>query len=150
MKSKDRYLGVLNMPDATEVSFSPELQKYFSMVKVDVAKRLKLNKRRKRLPIIYHKITANKTYSTINLQMRVTELEIFTIGVFFELSPQVDNPLNRLVVMAKYGSMMLAGDCDFIQVQQSLRKDLSTKCSKNNKIFQSLNCDFIQVQQCNV
>ena len=115
------------------------------MVKVDVAKRLKLNKRRKRLPIIYHKITANKTYSTINLQMRVTELEIFTRGVFFELSPQVDNPLNRLVVMAKYGSMMLAGDCDFIQVQQSLRKDLRTKCSKNNKIFQSLNCDFIQV-----
>ena len=111
------------MPDATEVSFSPELQKYFSMVKVDVAKRLKLNKRRKRLPIIYHKITANKTYSTINLQMRVTELEIFTIGVFFELSPQVDNPLNRLVVMAKYGSMMLAGVCDFIQVQQSVRKD---------------------------
>lgn len=92
------------------------------MVKVDVAKRLKLNKRRKRLPIIYHKITANKTYSTINLQMRVTELEIFTRGVFFELSPQVDNPLNRLVVMAKYGSMMLAGDCDFIQVQQSLEK----------------------------
>ena len=38
---------------------------------VDVVKRLKLNKRRKRLPIIYHKITANKTYSTINLQMRV-------------------------------------------------------------------------------
>ena len=63
-----------------------------------------------------------------------------------ELSSQVDNPLNRLVVMAKYGSMMLAGDCDFIQVQQSLRKDLSTKCSKNNnKIFQSLNFDFIQV-----
>ena len=47
------------------------------MVKVDVAKRLKLNKRRKRLPIIYHKITANKTYPTINLQMRVTELELF-------------------------------------------------------------------------
>ena len=42
---------------------------------VDVVKRLKLNKRRKRLPIIYHKITANKTYSTINLQMRV-EFEI--------------------------------------------------------------------------
>ena len=40
-------------------------------VQVDVVKRLKLNKRRKRLPIIYHKITANKTYSTINLQMRV-------------------------------------------------------------------------------
>ena len=80
MKSKDRYLGVLNMPDATEVSFSPELQKWFSMVKVDVAKRLKLNKRRKRLPIIYHKITANKTYSTINLQMRVTELEMAIYG----------------------------------------------------------------------
>ena len=60
--------------------FSPELQKWFSMVKVDVAKRLKLNKRRKRLPIIYHKITANKTYSTINLQMRVTELEMAIYG----------------------------------------------------------------------
>ena len=50
------------------------------MVKVDVAKRLKLNKRRKRLPIIYHKITANKTYSTINLQMRVTGLEMAIYG----------------------------------------------------------------------
>ena len=47
---------------------------------------------------------------------------VFRKDVFFELSPQVDNPLNRLVVMAKYGSMMLAGDCDFIQVQQSLEK----------------------------
>ena len=75
------------MPDATEVSFSPELQKYFSMVKVDVAKRLKLNKRRKRLPIIYHKITANKTYSTINLQMRVTELEsLYKMAIYGALT----------------------------------------------------------------
>ena len=29
---------------------------------------------------------------------------------------QVENPLNRLVILAKYGSMMLAGDCHFIQV----------------------------------
>ena len=65
------------MPDATEVKFFFCLitKILFKMVKVDVAKRLKLNKRRKRLPIIYHKITANKTYSTINLQMRVPELE---------------------------------------------------------------------------
>ena len=82
-------------------------------VQVDVVKRLKLNKRRKRLPIIYHKITANKTYSTINLQMRVKlELDNLSVGTFI----QVENPLNRLVILAKHGSMMLAGDCHFIQV----------------------------------
>ena len=82
-------------------------------VQVDVVKRLKLNKRRKRLPIIYHKITANKTYSTINLQMRVKlELDNLSVGTFL----QVENPLNRLVILAKHGSMMLAGDCHFIQV----------------------------------
>ena len=52
---------------------------------MDVVKRLKLSKRRKRLPIIYHKITANKTYSTINLQMRVkSELgNIFQLELLF-------------------------------------------------------------------
>ena len=28
----------------------------------------------------------------------------------------MENPLNRLVILAKHGSMMLAGDCHFIQV----------------------------------
>ena len=58
MKEKDKKLGVLNMPEATEV---------------DVEKRLELIRRRKRAPIIYHKITANRTYSTINVQIRVCE-----------------------------------------------------------------------------
>ena len=79
-------------------------------------KRLKLNKRRKRLPIIYHKITANKTYSTINLQMRVEFKIDETSSWQFFFFLQVENPLNRLVILAKHGSMMLAGDCHFIQV----------------------------------
>ena len=117
MKSKDRFLGVLNMPEATEVGFPlRRILRTLVAIQVDVVKRLKLNKRRKRLPIIYHKITANKTYSTINLQMRVE----FGIGENFSLLfLKVENPLNRLVILAKYGSMMLAGDCHFAQVLSS-------------------------------
>jgi hypothetical protein len=43
-------------------------------LKVIVEKRLELNKRRRRAPIIYHKIIANRTYSTINVQLKVTEI----------------------------------------------------------------------------
>ena len=74
------------MPEATEVGFPlRRILRTLVAIQVDVVKRLKLNKRRKRLPIIYHKITANKTYSTINLQMRV-EFEIvenFSFSLFF-------------------------------------------------------------------
>ena len=55
MKEKDKHLGVLNMT---------------SPVRVDIEKRVDLIKRRNRVPIIYHKITANKSFSTINVQMR--------------------------------------------------------------------------------
>ena len=83
MKEKDKYLGLLNMPEPRSVN---------------VEKRIGLAQRRKRLPIIYHKITVNRTYSTINVQMR---------GF---------NPYNRLAIMVKYGKQMVANDCDFIQM----------------------------------
>ena len=83
MKEKDKYLGLLKMPEPRSVN---------------VEKRIDLAKRRKRLPIIYHKITVNRTYSTINVQMK---------GF---------NPYNKLAILAKYGKMMKADDCDFIQV----------------------------------
>jgi hypothetical protein len=83
MKEKDKYLGLLNMPEPRSVN---------------VEKRIKLAERRRRLPVIYHKITVNRTYSTINLQMR---------GF---------NPYNKLVIMAKHGGLMTSSNCDFIQV----------------------------------
>ena len=55
MKEKDKLLGVLNMTNP---------------VIVDINKRLDLIKRRNRAPIIYHQITANKSFSTINVQMK--------------------------------------------------------------------------------
>ena len=83
MKEKDKYTGLLNMPETRSVN---------------VDQRLGLASRRNRLPIIYHKITVNKTYSTINVQIK---------GF---------NPYNKLVIMAKKGKMMTASDCDFVQV----------------------------------
>ena len=83
MKEKDKYTGLLNMPQT---------------MKVDVQKRIGLAVKRKRLPIIYHKITVDRTYSTINLQLKSF------------------NPYNRLAIMAKHGKMMTSSDCDFIQI----------------------------------
>ena len=55
MKDKDKILGVLNMT---------------SPVVVDIGERVDLIKRRNRAPIIYHQVTANKSFSTINVQLR--------------------------------------------------------------------------------
>ena len=46
---------------------------------------------------------------------RIQNWRKLSAGSFF-FFPQVENPLNRLVILAKHGSMMLAGDCHFIQV----------------------------------
>ena len=54
MKEKDKILGVLNMTNP---------------VVVDIGKRVDLIKRRNRAPIIYHQVTANKSFSTINVQL---------------------------------------------------------------------------------
>ena len=83
MKNKDRGSGALAMPESASVN---------------VVARLKLNKRRRRLPIIHHRIPVNRTYATINVQLKG------------------HNPLSRLVIMAKHGQMMMAGDCDFVQL----------------------------------
>lgn len=58
MEDKDKYFHTLNISDPTT-----------TMV-VDVAKRLDLIKRRNRANLIYHKITSNRTYSTVSLHMR--------------------------------------------------------------------------------
>ena len=55
LKGKDRELGVLKLPES---------------LTVDVNKRIDLIKRRNRAPIIYHKITADKLFSTFNIQIR--------------------------------------------------------------------------------
>ena len=55
MKEKDKRLGVLNMT-------SPLI--------VDIEKRVDLIKRRHRVPIIYHQLIANKSFSTINIQLK--------------------------------------------------------------------------------
>ena len=55
IKEKDKILGVLKMPEG---------------VNIDVTKRLDLVKRRNRAPIIYHKITADRVFSTFNVQIR--------------------------------------------------------------------------------
>ena len=55
IKEKDKILGVLKMPKARMI---------------DVTKRLDLVKRRNRAPIIYHKITADRVFSTFNVQVR--------------------------------------------------------------------------------
>jgi len=83
MEKKDKYLGLLKMPEST---------------KVDVYKIINLALKRKRLPIIYHKIKVERTFSTINIQLR---------GF---------NPYNRLAIMGKHGKMMTSNDCDFIQI----------------------------------
>ena len=55
IKEKDKILGVLKMPKS---------------LNVDVTKRLDLIKRRNRAPIIYHKITADREFSTFNVQLQ--------------------------------------------------------------------------------
>ena len=55
MKEKDKILKVLEMPE---------------VLHVDVEKRMELIKRRNRAGIIYHKITADRVFSTFNVQMR--------------------------------------------------------------------------------
>ena len=55
MKEKDKILRVLEMPKSLHV---------------DIAKRTDLIKRRNRPAIIYHKITADRMFSTFNVQIR--------------------------------------------------------------------------------
>ena len=59
MEDKDKYFHTLNISDPVTTRV------------VDVVKRLDLIKRRNRANLIYHKITSNRTYSTVSLHMRV-------------------------------------------------------------------------------
>ena len=59
MEHKDKKMQTLNISDPTTTRV------------VDVPKRLDLIKRRNRANIIYHKISSNRTYSTISIHIRV-------------------------------------------------------------------------------
>ena len=113
IKEKDKILGVLKMPKS---------------LNVDVTKRLDLIKRRNRAPIIYHKITADREFSTFNVQLQnfnphkyICELVENKYLVFF---------YSKLAIMAKFGRMMLADDCDFIKVVNDVDLKDGGKCIK--------------------
>ena len=63
MEEKDKYFHTLNISDPVTTRV------------VDVAQRLDLIKRRNRPNLIFHKITSNRTYSTISLHLRVYNKE---------------------------------------------------------------------------
>ena len=125
MKSKDRHLGVLNMPEATEVVLRRKSLKnagyYISTILVSLSggRGEEVEAEQEKEEIANHLSQDHCKQDLFHHQPsdegRIQNWRKLSAGSFF-FFPQVENPLNRLVILAKHGSMMLAGDCHFIQV----------------------------------
>ena len=74
---------------------------------VDVGLRVGTLSLRNKPPIIYHQVTAERAYSTMNVQI------------------SVENPLTtQMVIMARYAKMPIVKTCDFVKIVSKIeRKD---------------------------
>ena len=71
---------------------------------VDVGLRVGTLSLRNKPPIIYHQVTAERAYSTMNVQI------------------SVENPLTtQMVIMARYAKMPIVKTCDFVKIVSEIK-----------------------------
>ena len=71
---------------------------------VNVSLRIGTLSLRNKPPIIYHQVTAERAYSSINVQIRV------------------ENPVTtQMVIMARYAKMPIVKTCDFVKIVSEIK-----------------------------
>ena len=73
---------------------------------VNVSLRIGTLSLRNKPPIIYHQVTAERAYSSINVQIRV------------------ENPVtSQMVIMARYAKMPIVKNCSFVKIVSEIKDD---------------------------
>ena len=79
---------------------------FLDTMAVNVSLRIGTLSLRNKPPIIYHQVTAERAYSSINVQIRV------------------ENPLTtQMVIMARYAKMPIVKTCDFVKIVSEIKDD---------------------------